>query len=64
MKVTVDREKCIGCGVCVDIADRVFRLEDGLSKPINEGDLESADLLEAAKSAVEICPVQAISIEK
>jgi ferredoxin len=60
MKVKVDREKCIGCGVCAVIAPKSFRLgEDGKSEPIEPaGDSEAM-----IKNAVESCPVGAISVK-
>ncbi len=64
MKVKVDPKKCIGCGVCVDIAEKVFVIKDGISKPIESADLSSPETLEAVKMAIEVCPIQAISIEK
>ena len=29
MKVNIDREGCIGCGLCVEICPEVFRIADG-----------------------------------
>lgn len=57
-KVVVDCSKCIGCGACVAIAPETFDFDDeGLSKVIN------SDLTEEANSALESCPVEAISTE-
>jgi len=64
MKVKVDKKKCIGCGVCADIAEKIFVLKDGISEPVESADLSSPEMLEAAKMAVEVCPVRAISIDK
>ncbi|KKT40443.1 hypothetical protein A3K29_03525 [Candidatus Collierbacteria bacterium RIFOXYB2_FULL_46_14] len=64
MKIKVDQTKCIGCGVCVDIAEKVFVLKDGTSEPIESADLNPFTVLEALKMAVEVCPTQAISIKK
>ncbi|MGB9637372.1 MAG: ferredoxin [Microgenomates group bacterium] len=60
-KVLVDQVKCIGCGLCVSIADKVFKMnEQGKSEAIGgcEGDEECEEKI---KEAVESCPVQAIS---
>lgn len=62
MKITVDRKKCIGCGVCVDVAEKVLEMKEGLSFPIETADLKSEENQESAKMAAEICPVQAIKI--
>ena len=60
MKVKVDKEKCLGCGVCVAIAPKSFKLNDeGKSEPIEP----SGDDKEIIENAVESCPVGAISIE-
>ncbi len=57
-KVVVDKEKCIGCGSCVAVAPKSFKLgDDGKAQVIQPfGDSE-----ETVKQAVEICPVQAIN---
>jgi len=64
MKVKVDQKKCIGCGVCVDIAEKAFVLKDGISEPIATTDLRSTEILEAIKMTIEVCKVRAISLEK
>lgn len=64
MKIKVDQTKCSGCGVCVDIAEKVFVIKDGVSEPVESADLNSSETYEAVKMAIEVCPVQAISIEK
>ena len=63
MKVKVDQNKCIGCGVCVDLAEKVFEMKNGLSSPIESADMDLAENQEAAKMSVDVCPVQAISVE-
>lgn len=57
MKVKVDKEKCIGCGTCVVIAPKTFKLgDDGKSQVIEpSGDDETT-----IKEAVDSCPVDAI----
>jgi len=59
MKVTVDKDKCIGCGLCVSLAPKSFKLgEDGKSQIIEP----VGDDLETIKNAAESCPVGAIKI--
>lgn len=60
MKVTVDKQKCIGCGLCVSLAPKSFKLsDDGKSEVIEPvGDDE-----ETVKNAAESCPVGAIKIK-
>jgi len=57
----VDKNKCIGCGLCVSICPQVFELgDDGKSKIINPNACEGCNCKEAAES----CPAQAIILEK
>ncbi|MFA7636575.1 MAG: ferredoxin [Monoglobales bacterium] len=60
MKAKVN-EECIGCGLCVSIAEDVFRMNDeGLAEAYGEVTEENKEaVLEAADS----CPVAAIEIE-
>ena len=59
MKVTVNKDACIGCGACVSIAEDIFELNDeGLSQAKVEE--VPADKEDTAKEAVESCPTGAI----
>lgn len=53
----VDKEKCIGCGACVTIAPKTFKLDsEGKAEVINPpGDNEKT-----IKEAIDSCPVEAI----
>ena len=54
--VSVDKEKCIGCGVCVEICDKVFKMgSDGKSHA------KSGANAPCVKDAIASCPVDAIS---
>lgn len=58
MKVTVDKDKCIGCGTCVALAPKSFKLgDDGKSVVLEPVGDDEATL----KNAVESCPTFAIS---
>lgn len=62
MKASVNKELCIGCGVCTSICPAVFELDDNyLSKVL----VESLDEKEkdCAQEAAAVCPVGAITIE-
>ncbi|KKS94882.1 MAG: Ferredoxin [Candidatus Collierbacteria bacterium GW2011_GWB1_44_6] len=63
MKITVDSGNCIGCGVCVDIAEKSFEMKDGKSQPIELDSSTSPEIEETVKMAVECCPVQAIATQ-
>ena len=61
MKVTVNKDACIGCGACVAVAEGVFEIgDDGLSQAVAE---VPADKEEVAKEAVGVCPTGAITEE-
>jgi len=54
MAVKVDQEKCIGCGLCANLAPEVFEMNDeGKAVVVNP----SADAGDVASQ----CPVEAIS---
>ena len=60
-KLKVDLDKCIGCGTCVVIAEKSFKLSDeGKSTPINP----PGDSQEKIQEAIDSCPVDAISWEE
>jgi len=64
MKITVDKNKCIGCGACASIEPTVFRInpDDGKS----EADAQACSLNhreEGCREAASVCPVVAITIE-
>lgn len=59
-KVKVDKEKCIGCGLCVAIAEKAFKLnEEGKVEVLAVEEEEEAKVQEA----IESCAVGAISWE-
>lgn len=71
MKVYIDREACIGCGVCEALCPEMFRLvEDGKSSIVEkhrknnlgEGEVET-DLTACVESAKDSCPICVIKIE-
>ncbi len=59
MKVTVD-DNCIGCGACVAVAPKIFKLENGKSVVIKQPTKEEEEVVQ---EAAESCPTQAIHIE-
>ena len=63
MKVTVDKDKCIGSGQCVLAAPDVFdqQEEDGIVVLLNPN--PPADLAEDVRQAAAVCPALAITVE-
>lgn len=62
MKVSIDNDKCIGCGICVGICPEVFEMnsEGKAEVKIN---IDTEKHKDAIKEAAESCPVEAIEIE-
>ena len=62
MKARIDRDGCIGCGLCEQTAPGVFRMsEDNLADVI--GDEIPAGSEESAVEAAENCPVGVIHLD-
>ena len=61
MKANVDQNKCISCGMCIDICPEVFKYnDDNISTAIT--DLIPKECESSVKEAFEACPVEAITI--
>ena len=63
MKAFVDRDLCIGCGLCESISPAVFKMDDEGKAEAIPGELPK-ELENEAEDAEAQCPVDAISIEK
>jgi ferredoxin len=56
VKIVVDKDKCIGCGLCTTICPEVFAMgKDGKAFANAQKDIP------CVKEALESCPVSAIS---
>jgi ferredoxin len=55
-KVTVNREACLGSGICAATAPRHFRLDNGRSRALQE-DIEPDDIV---LDTADTCPAEAI----
>jgi len=60
MTVEVDENACIGCGACVGVAPNVFELNDDGISVVKVDEVSESDK-ESAQSAIDTCPVSAIS---
>lgn len=61
MKITVDKNKCIGCGMCVTIFPEVFELGDDGKAKMKVQEFKGLKV-QKVQEAVDSCPVQAIEI--
>ncbi len=71
-KVKVNKDTCIGCGVCASIAPEIFEIKDmksnlvgmeSITTGIQEKEI-SNDLVIKAKEAESACPTKSISVEE
>lgn len=63
MKAHVDKDTCIGCGLCPSICPDVFAMEDEDGKAKATVDEVPEELREDAEEAAASCPVEAITVE-
>ena len=61
MKSRIDKELCIGCGLCVDTCPQVFKMEE--DKAVIIVTVVPKDAEECCKKATDECPVTAIFID-
>ncbi|AKI98164.1 ferredoxin [Kosmotoga pacifica] len=59
MKVYIDKDACIGCGVCEGLCPEVFRMTDDGKAEVIVAETEAS----CAQDAADSCPVQAIKVE-
>lgn len=60
MKANVNKETCIGCGLCETICPAVFVLKESVAEVMADPVPPPAEC--ACREAVESCPVAAITI--
>ncbi len=62
MKITLDRPRCEGHGLCEEAAPRLMHLDDEGELVLDVDDVEEAGDVDAAKAAVRVCPVAALKL--
>jgi len=55
MAIKIDKEACIGCGLCASICSEVFEMKEGKAK------VKTQKKIPCVKEAIDQCPVDAIS---
>ncbi len=63
MKVTINRDACIGCGVCVSLCQDVFDLDDE-NIAVVKIDPVPPELEDDVREAADSCAVDAIIIKE
>jgi ferredoxin len=60
MKVTIDKDLCVGCGLCVSSCPDVFEMEE--DKAVAKANPVPKESTDCAQEAAQNCPVEAIKI--
>ena len=58
LKIEVNKENCIGCGLCVSICPEVFAIDENGKSEVLEGNIEK--FKNAIDDSIRSCPVNAI----
>lgn len=61
MRITVDRSRCDGLGICAGLAPDLFEIDDAGTLQVKKSDVVGGDEL-AAEQAVDACPTEALSL--
>lgn len=63
MKASVDKELCLGCGICVEVCPEVFEMNDD-NKAQARANLVPSESEVSCREAADQCPESAIKIEE
>ena len=58
-RVTIDEEKCIGCGACTGCDN--FEMGDDAKAHVKQAEIDEAG---CSKDSADSCPVEAIKVEE
>jgi ferredoxin len=62
MKATVDKDSCLGCGLCPEICPEVFEMQG--DKAVVQVDKVSEGAEDSCRDAAQQCPAEAIKISE
>ncbi len=62
MKLVVNQDECIGCGMCIDICPEVFKYNSENKSECTVDEIPE-NLKEKSQEAKDVCPVEAIAEE-
>jgi len=62
MEAYVDKDTCIGCGLCPEVCPEIFEMDDDGKAKASKGEVPTK-LINSAKDAEDQCPVNAIKVE-
>lgn len=57
-KIKVDKNACIGCGLCAGLCPETFQMDSN-----NKSEVINDKVTDCAQKAIGVCPVSAISLE-
>jgi ferredoxin len=63
MKIILDRPRCEGHGLCEEVAAKLMHLDDAGELIIDQDEVTTEADIDAAKSAVRVCPVAALKLQ-
>ena len=61
-RVQVDRERCVGSGVCESLAPEVFEVDDDGALVVHKPEPADEEL-DDVRDAVQQCPARALALE-
>jgi len=62
LKVFIENDACIGCGLCVSLCSDVFKMNDSGKSEVKKNNF--VGLESEVKQCAESCPVNAIKVEE
>ena len=63
MKIIIDYEKCIGCGLCFMLCKKYFTLDDDGYCQLKKEKIQKEDL-DSIKKIISACPTKVIKVKE